>query len=1768
VKFRSLARRACALILICLLSVVASVTSPGKSIRLRNETITPDAASGQATASATPVSEPPTSKLFLIQFTQPVQPAWREQLRALGVELLRYVPEDAFVAKFDGAAPGQIRKLEFVSWVGPYRPDHKLQGELRAARGQAEPLQVAVLLSPRATESDADETKRHFDSVRQESKLRSGRVMRGQLKPAQLDALEQSDAVLWIEPARDMKLFDEVASKIVAGDAGPNLLLTDALGYDGSGVSVAVADSGLNNGDAVTMHPDLLGRTPAFIHYGSLTDAADEHSHGTHVAGIIVGNGATGEVDDNGALYGLGVAPGASIVTQRLFDGIGNYEPPLGGFLELGRDAKQAGADIGSNSWGDDTGGRYDTSAMEFDELVRDGDWVTSGDQPYILEFSAGNAGPGAQTIGSPAVAKNVIATGASQNDRLDLYIYGTGPDTMADFSSRGPCEDGRIKPDIVAPGTWISSALSASATDENAWLPISENYIYMGGTSQAGPHASGAAAVFVQFYRETHTNATPSPALVKAALINSAVDMDNAVETGPVPNNDEGWGRIDLTGIIGADRDYEFHDQTAPLSTDQVWERRVVVGNDGEPLRITIAYTDVPGAPFVLPALVNDLDLEVVGPEGELYRGNAFLDGESVPGTPAADDVNNVECVYLSAASPGEYVVRVRARNVPEDARLDTPATDQDFALVISGKFPPAGSGVLAFDRAHYTAPSQVRVRLHDLDLASAPTATVLARSSIETNAESLLLHAFGATGTFTGTIATATGPALADGKLQIQHGGTITVSYFDASFGVTRTASAVADLVAPVLTNVRGTNEFGEVVITWHTDEPASSIVRYSTNTSLAFAVTNRELVLDHSVSLADLTPGRTWRYAVISTDEAGNTATNNNGGTLFSIVPQLPPTVLLVDEYQDPLFGAPPLSGYTDALNGAGVGFDVWDVGVRGTIPSVTNLLAYRAVVWRVGEFTGWSASDCQVVSNYLAAGGALFVASMDLLTRNVEAVGTNFNRNVLRVQSFIEDDTVPSVVGTGDPVGEGMNVGLDYTIYANLWLFVSDISDTFTPATNAAVVVTDGAGGIAGLRWPQTPTANGGRLVFFSFPLDAVPMGGGTNDRVQLVRNALRFLVPGAEGAGALAFDRTTYTLPSLVSLELGDSDLQGQASVNVTVSSSTQTNPVTVALQATPTPGVFQGGLSLVAATNAPATNHLRAANGDTLQARYFDASRNATVTVSAVVDTVSPYVTGVSAEPDFVQAVVFWDTDELCDALVQFGESPVLERTGYDAALDTAHAVTLTGLRPDTRYYYRVISRDAAGNQVIKDNNGQPYTLDTLVPLLPPFSDNMESGASNWSVFNSEDTLDGWALGAPHNGHETAAHSPTHAWGTSLNGGILDYSETFLISPTVYLTGGNTASLTFWQSYDFIPHDDLDIWEVGTIYIITNGVGAAIPVAEFGFDATNWNQVTVDLTPYVGSIVNVVFSYQLLSLSLDPAPRVGWLVDDVSIVMGSVQAGSVRVTNNLWQADFVLSGPAYRHAKGPSLVVSNAPPGTYFLEYAEVPYYQRPTSQTNTLTGGGSLLLQGNYTFADANANGIPDGYELVNFGTVTTNRTRFTDTDGDGLSDYAEFVAGTDPNNPPPPFRLTPRRLTNGLIQLAWPSVTNHTYRVHGSANMTGWSPFTDWLPADGTNTIFTLPAPTNGAPQFFRIEAALPGPPNAIAGLFRVTPQMLLNGQLRLEWPSAPGHGYRILGSADGTAWAPFSDWLRASGHTTGITLPPRTNGAPYLFRIEARP
>src|SRR6266568_6196164 len=330
---------------ICLLMGAVGVFAQEKVIRLRNQAIsTPPKAAAALQSQAV---EPPASGLFLVQFIDRLRPTWREQLRQMRVELVRYVPDDTFIARFDSASREQVNRLPFVRWVGPYRPEHKIDSRLRAG----ERSRVRVLLSPAASAKDQAIIRRSLRMLGRETKLRFGNILKGEVTPAQLATLARSEAVLWIEPEPKPKLVDEISSKIIGGDDGAagTRTVTQQLGFDGSGVKVAVADTGLNNGDAATMHPDLAGRVDKFLYYGSLEDAADEHSHGTHVTGIIAADAATGETDENGFLYGLGVAPGAHIVVQRIFDGVGNFEAPPSNEA-LTRDAVRAGAVIGSNS--------------------------------------------------------------------------------------------------------------------------------------------------------------------------------------------------------------------------------------------------------------------------------------------------------------------------------------------------------------------------------------------------------------------------------------------------------------------------------------------------------------------------------------------------------------------------------------------------------------------------------------------------------------------------------------------------------------------------------------------------------------------------------------------------------------------------------------------------------------------------------------------------------------------------------------------------------------------------------------------------------------------------------------------------------------------------------------------------------------------------------------------------------------------------------------------------------------------------------------------------------------------------------------------------------------------------------------------------------------------------------------------------------------------------------------------------------------------------
>jgi hypothetical protein len=1419
------------------------------------------------------------------------------------------------------------------------------------------------------------------------------------------------------------------------------------------------------------------------------------------------------------------VADQASLFIERIFDADANEVSPAPSDATLTQDAVRSGAQIGANSWGNDVQGEYDTDASQFDELVRDADPVTPGDQPYILEFSAGNAGPDSQTLDSPATGKNVIATGASENTPdyyAEIYdLYADGPDTVADFSSCGPCEDGRIKPDVVAPGTWIASMVSSAAPDESAiaWTVIDTYYVYMGGTSMSGPAAAGGAAAFVQYYKSTHTNTVPSPALVKAALINSASELDESNGgPGPIPNFQEGWGRVCLTNLIESQRNFQFLDQTVLLTTGELYQQHAFVGASNQSLKITLTYTDVAGFPGAIPALVNDLNLEVVGPDGTLYRGNQFLDGESIPNATSSDSLNNVEAVHLAQPLPGDYLIRVRAVNVVEDARLDTSAIDQDFALVISGPLLSPHQGEVLLDRTNYTAPGTINLRVLDAGRSASNTVTVRLTSTTEPSGEQITLHSTGGYGAFTNAVATLVGPAAPDGKLEIHNGDAITAAYVDSS-GVTQTASATAVLTPPVISGVGTDFDLGVVTISWQTSEAANSVIYYGTNRlALNLVASNSTLTTSHAISLGDLVTGDTYYFVVVSTDDAGNVATNSNSGNSFSFAAPATPPVLLVDDYDDAgesddgstVIDA---GAYTNALAATGYGFAYWKVLDRGS-PALANLLPYRVVIWRTTDdiinYTGThntlTSAQQTMIQTYLNNGGSFFMASMGILSQIGDVP---FRASVLRVGGFLQNPDppapcdcdeyfgVPSITGVpGDPVTSGVNVTLDYSSYPNLDLgdgdvFGPDFGDTFTPTTNSTAIAFEPVSGkCCGVRFPPTGISSPGRVVFLSFPLDTVPESGPTPDNeTALLRNVLGFLDPGGNGIGTVTLDQSEYTIPALVTVEVGDAAIAGSGQTQTTFSTSSFTNRVMVTLNETAHAGLFSGFIELVA-TNTSVAGQLRVRNGDTVTASYFDASIHSNVVATATVDTNPPVITTVAVATNVGSALVTWNTSEAADSLVQYGEGTILDHTAYNAELVTSHSITLSQLFANHIYYFQVTSRDSAGNTATADNQGALYSFTTPKILQPPWFDNLESGAKGWNVV--PDTSSGlgsslnWTRGTPHNGLQNSAHSGLNAWGSDLDGAQIPFSaSSYLYSPVIDLTGFSQATLTFWDCFDFSQvFFDPYYYEQGQILISTDPLTAPgnLPyIADFsGLVSDDWEMETVDLTPYVGQPVQIVWDY----LGFEGGSTHGWLVDDVGVTgVTSGAAGTIVVSKNIASGSFTLSGPISQSGSGLLVTVSNAPPGQYVAQFGDVAFYVTPPPQTNTLLASNILTFTGTYTFPDVNSNGISDLYEQYYFGSVSTNRTRLTDTDGDGMTDYEEFIAGTNPTNAASNLRFLKSYVSNGVMTLQWSAVPGRIYEVQTSTNLEDWDAVSLWMQASSSPMTYSW-TNASGKARSFRVE------------------------------------------------------------------------------------
>lgn len=661
---------AVALMLTLLFTLLPSATQAApmpQLIRLRYATFDPlqaEPPQEQGIDVTTAPDQSNTERLYIVQFSGPILSTWRSSVEATGATVLGYIPDHAYLVMMRGATSASLAQQPYVRWVGKYRASYKLDPALLSAirRSPASTQPRLLSIIPRAgVDANALATRLKNKTGTQIQAAPKRLSVNGDLAAA--ITIARDDDILWIEPWHQMKLLNKDAAWVVqSGTAGDYPVWADGItgagpapradGTLGTEQLIAIGDTGIDMHHIDFQGPEFPNATVFQVqNYGDLPTGIDCHGHGSHVAGTAAGSGAASGGDSvyNNGSY-KGIAYGARIYFQQLC----TQSDPLG-YLDTGtnpapfttilQDAYNAGARIHSDSWGDNTVFSYDSWAQAADDFM----W---NHPDFLITVAAGNY-YNPNTITSPATAKNVVTVGSVGD--------GSGENYRSGFSSQGPvtpASDGRVKPDLLAPGSGVTSVANGTTNQ----------YIQMSGTSMATPATAGAAALLRDWFQHRRFVASPSAALIKATLMLSGRYLATTGDT--LPSNAQGWGRVTLADLLypSAPVTFKWQDITnaGGITTGQVQEYDYYAGSSGQPLKVMLDWTDAPGSLAAAKALVNDLDLVVIAPDGTTYNGNAFSGAFSVPGG-SNDRLNNAEGVYIANPQPGTYRVLVRGYEVPQ---------------------------------------------------------------------------------------------------------------------------------------------------------------------------------------------------------------------------------------------------------------------------------------------------------------------------------------------------------------------------------------------------------------------------------------------------------------------------------------------------------------------------------------------------------------------------------------------------------------------------------------------------------------------------------------------------------------------------------------------------------------------------------------------------------------------------------------------------------------------------------------------------------------------------------------------------------------------------------------------------------------------------------------------------------------------------------------------------------------------------------------------
>ena len=578
---------------------------------------------------------------------------------------------------------------------------YKMVSEIDPGRSISEILESADMSDPE-TRAAVVAFMSNREEVRYQAVLAKAKLLG---IPVRLDGPGHKVSILY-DFRGEEPLYRTTFNANAAISTGANLIRQTApYNLDGSGIKVGVWDGG----SVRNTHQEF--NTTRVVKKNS-TVAVDDHA--THVAGTIGASGFQASAK--------GMAP---LVAIDSYDWNSDTAEMSASGAAAANDSFTTKIPLSNHSYGFDAVtadmGRYETNCNELDALALS--------LPYYLVFwAAGNeqdtltALGGYQSITFSGLSKNILTVGAA-DDAVTSGVRDVTKGTLAYFSSMGPCDDGRIKPDLVANGVNVNSCISTSDTAYDATYS---------GTSMATPNAAGSATLLVQLYSREFSSQRMRSSMLKALLIHTADDVGR-----PGPDYQYGWGYLNVKAaadVILAHKaslaapkmvDDSISNSSKTKSYNYVWDGT-------SPLKATLCWTDPAGAAQTAtdsrtPNLKHNLDLKITAPDGTtIYQpytmpfvGTWTQASMTLNATKGKNNVDNVERVDLPAPTQtGTYIVTVSL-----DGTLTT--STQAFSLVVTG-----ASSVEANPPpvVNITAPTDGSVVLPGTPITIAATATDLA--------------------------------------------------------------------------------------------------------------------------------------------------------------------------------------------------------------------------------------------------------------------------------------------------------------------------------------------------------------------------------------------------------------------------------------------------------------------------------------------------------------------------------------------------------------------------------------------------------------------------------------------------------------------------------------------------------------------------------------------------------------------------------------------------------------------------------------------------------------------------------------------------------------------------------------------------------------------------------------------------------------------------------------------------------------------------------